>query len=270
MADEIPTREPASEPKSGEPKPGTESGGAASKSRLTKKIGPLPTWAWGVVIVGGVAAFLLFRKKAVATGTSSGTAVDAAGNPIGGGGGGGGSLSDIGGGLLGGLTSGGGSAGGGSGGGSGGGAGAGASVTVPANEPISFVQRALTSVVNTPAPSFAVHPDVTGFTGGSLTAAGYAKSQQAIAPGGDEFKNLTEQIANVANNTNPASRAVSFTSGYSALNDQLVTHLTNTGYTAANINNRVIAAQTPTSFFNALPREAQVRLATLLQHQAAA
>lgn len=83
------------------------------KSKLTRKIGPLPVWGWGAAILGGYAVFKLFSGKGSSTGSgiydlgpggtggqpptggggdtgSTGDGTGAGGGPGGGGGGGGG------------------------------------------------------------------------------------------------------------------------------------------------------------------------------------
>ena len=77
----------------------------AIKGQLTRKVGPLPVWGWGAIIVGGIVAFRLVGKRG---GSSKATVT----NPV---------ASAVAGGFAGNYGSGGGSGGGGGGGGYGGG-----------------------------------------------------------------------------------------------------------------------------------------------------
>ena len=59
-----------------------ESSGGASKNFLTKKVGPLPMWAWmAIVLVLGVVYSMYKKQKAATTATTSGTAAGGVNSP---------------------------------------------------------------------------------------------------------------------------------------------------------------------------------------------
>jgi len=46
-----------------------------AKEALTRKLGPLPAWGWGIAVGGAILVFRLFRGKAPATGAAAPTSV---------------------------------------------------------------------------------------------------------------------------------------------------------------------------------------------------
>jgi hypothetical protein len=59
--------------------------GGKGKGGLGKKLGPLPVWGWALIVAGGVAAWVYYKRKQSGTATSAGqagqTCTDSNGNP---------------------------------------------------------------------------------------------------------------------------------------------------------------------------------------------
>lgn len=214
------------------------------KESLTKRVGPLPVWGWGAVVIGGVGVFLILRRR---TRAASSTAEDM-GSSTGLGGGGGGGFG-----------------GGGGGGGSSGGGGGGASPVPPAGDHTNPTPIAPVSQAPTAAPTL------------RLSAA----DEQAIVQHRATSEIGAQVIANnIAGTVDFVSRQVQragdtgISYNYGAVGatpsqiagqrEQIATALRDRGYVASTWGGQVYAGRNSTAFFNALPQDAQAALLRLI------
>lgn len=202
------------------------------KESLTKRVGPLPVWAWGAVVIGGIGVFLILRKRG---GAASATQEDGLGfgttTGPGGGGGGGDSPVQV---PPHDVTPG---------------------PTQPGPTQTGPTATAPTETARNPIAEIGPRtPQEGGYSNATVAAATNALSSS--------INFMAQQVTKAAPNTTVAG-----TFGPPSVNRQVVSALTAKGYTAGYYGGQVYAARNNTDYFAGLPTKARNDLARLLVAQ---
>ncbi len=220
------------------------------KETLTKRVGPLPIWGWGAVVIGGVGVFLIMRRRSSSTATAQPD--------------------------LGSSSAGGGGAGGGSGGGAGGGNGGGGDSAVPpAGDHTNPTPTATpTQPDGGGAPTAPPRP----LTEAEQTAVREHRATPDIAAkiiannlaGTIDFVSRQVQRAGDTGISANSGALGATPSQLAAEREQIATALRQRGYVASTWGGQIYAGRDSASFFRALPRDAQAALIRLINAQKAA